>query len=71
MPLSDHSTAESRITLSGIVPGRYRIVAIHDPDISFPTDTAILEKLRPYAGLVTLVSGQTETIAIPVTNLVR
>ncbi len=70
-PPSDQSTEESHITLSGIVPGRYRIVAIHDPDISFPTDTAILEKLRPYAGLVTLVSGQTETIAIPVTNLVR
>ncbi len=70
-PPVDQSTAESHITLSGIVPGRYRIIAIHDPEMSYPTDTAILEKLRPYARPVTLVSGQTDTVTIGVTNLVR
>jgi hypothetical protein len=39
--------------------------------MSFPTDTAILEALRPHARLVTLVAGQTATVALGVTNLVR
>jgi hypothetical protein len=68
-PPSVESTTESQITLSGIVPGRYRIIAIHDPEMSFPTETAILGKLRPYATPVTLLSGRTEKISISVAKL--
>jgi hypothetical protein len=39
--------------------------------MSYPTDTAVLEKLRPHARPVTLVDGQTEKVTIGVTNLVR
>src|SRR4029453_4096740 len=62
-------TPESPITLPPVAPGRYRIIAIHDPEISYPEDTAILEKLRPYATPVTLLSGQTEKISISVAKL--
>jgi hypothetical protein len=64
-------TPESSITLPPIVPGRYRIIAIHDPEISIPEDTAILEKLRPFATPVTLVAGETPKITIGVAKLVR
>jgi hypothetical protein len=54
------------------VPGRYRVIAIHDPDVSFLTNApAILEKLRSYATPVTLVAGQPATISIGVTTLRR
>ena len=62
---------ESSITLPPVVPGRYRIVALHDPDINYPEDTVILEKLRPFATPVTLVAGETPKISIGVTKLVR
>ena len=64
-------TPESSITLPPVAPGRYRIIAIHDPDISYPEDTAILEKLRPFATPVTLVAGETPKITIGVAKLVR
>lgn len=53
------------------VPGRYRIIAIHDPDITIPEETGILEKLRPFATPVTLVAGQPAKISISVAKLVR
>jgi hypothetical protein len=68
---SEKDNVDSDITLPPVVPGRYRIIAIHDPEMSFPADTAILEKLRPHARLVTLVAGQTEEITIGITNVVR
>jgi len=68
---SGKNDVDSDITLPPVVPGRYRIIAIHDPEMSFPTDTAILEKLRPHARPITLVADQTEKITIGVTNVVR
>ena len=53
------------------VPGRYRIIAIHDPDITIPEETGILEKLRPFATPVTLVAGKPAKISIRVAKLVR
>jgi Carboxypeptidase regulatory-like domain len=68
---SDKDNTDSRMTLAPMVPGRYRIIAIHDPDISYPEETAILEKLRPFATPVTLVTGETAKINIGVAKLVR
>ena len=53
------------------VPGRYRIIAIHDPDITIPEETGILEKLRPFAIPVTLVARAPIKISIRVANVVR
>jgi len=53
-------------------PGRYRVIAIHDPGVSLPVNVpAILEKLRPYATPVTLVAGEPARITIGVTKLER
>jgi hypothetical protein len=68
---SEKEKSESHMTLSRIVPGQYRIIAIHDPDIYYPTEPAILEKLRPLATPVTLVAGEPAKISIGVTRLGR
>jgi hypothetical protein len=62
---------DSHTTLAPMVPGRYRIIAIPDPEISYPEDTTILEKLRPFATLVTLVDGQTVKISLDVAKFGR
>jgi hypothetical protein len=62
---------DSHMTLPPMVPGRYRIIAIPDPEISYPDDTTILEKLRPFATLVTLVDGQTAKINLDVAKFGR
>jgi len=62
---------DSHMTLPSMVPGRYRIIAIPDPEISYPEDTTILEKLRPFATLVTLVDGQTAKINLGVAKFGR
>jgi len=68
---SEKEKAESHAALTRMVPGPYRIIAIHDPDIYYPTDAAILEKLRPLATPVTLVAGAPAKISIGVTRLGR
>jgi hypothetical protein len=68
---SEKEKTESHTDLTRIVPGRYRIIAIHDPDIYYPTEPAILEKLRPLATPVTLVAGEPAKISIGVTRLGR
>ena len=70
-PRSGERTPDSRMTLPSMVPGRYRIIAIPDPEIGYPEDTAILEKLRPLALPVTLVEGQPAQISIGVAKLAR
>ena len=70
-PKSGERTLDSYITLPPMVPGRYRIIAIPDLEISYPEDTAILEKLRPLALPVTLVEGQRAQISIGVAKLGR
>jgi len=62
---------DSQMTLPPMVPGRYRIIAIPDREISYPEDTTILEKLRPFATLVTLVDGQTAKINVDVVKFGR
>ena len=49
-----------------MAPGRYLIAAIHDVDLSYPTDVGVLETLRPLAVPVTLVAGQTAKVTVPV-----
>ncbi len=68
---SEKEKAESHTTISRIVPGRYRIIAIHDPGITYISEPAILEKLRPLADPVTLVAGEPAKISIGVTRLGR
>ena len=68
---SEKEKTESHTTLPRTVPGRYRIIAIRDPEIYYPTEPAILEKLRPLATPVTLVAGESSKINIGVTRLGR
>jgi hypothetical protein len=63
--------ATARATLRRMVPGAYRIIAIRDPGTDYPTQAAILEKLRPLATPVTLVAGQPAQVSIGVTDLKR
>jgi hypothetical protein len=49
-----------------MAPGRYLIAAIHDVDLSNPTDVGVLEELRPLATPVMLVAGQTAKVTLPV-----
>lgn len=58
----------SRASLIRVPPGRYLLVAIPDPEINYPTDRGILEKLRPLARPVTLVEGETARVVLPVSN---
>ena len=69
--LSEKEKTEPHTDLTRIVPGQYRIIAIHDPDIYYPTEAAILEKLHPLATPVTLVAGEPAKIRIGVTRLGR
>ena len=52
--------------LGGVVPGRYLIAALPNPGVMFPTERAILERLRPLAVPVTLVAGERAKVALAV-----
>jgi len=66
------SRTPTRERLTRMVPGRYRVIAIHDPELNFlMRDRALLEKLRPLATPVTLVAGEVAKISIGVTRLGR
>ena len=64
-------TAESHTTLGRMVPGAYRIIAIHDPELLYPSQPAVLEKLRSFATPVMLVAGEPAQIRISVTKVGR
>jgi hypothetical protein len=66
--LSDAAgAAASPVTrLTRMAPGRYLVVAIHDPGIIHPTSADILARLRPLATPVTLVAGQTASVTVGV-----
>ena len=68
---NDKENAESHATFSRLVPGAYRIIAIRDPELLYPTRAAVLDALRPFATPVTLVAGQPAQIRIGVTKLGR
>jgi len=68
---SNKQKATSHTTLSRMVPGAYRIIAIRNPETYYPTQAAILETLRPFATPVTLVAGHPAQISIGLTTLER
>jgi hypothetical protein len=49
-----------------MAPGRYLLAAIHDVDLTYPTEVGVLETLRALAVPVTLVAGQTAKVTVPV-----
>ena len=67
------SRTPTRERLIRLVPGRYRVIAIHDPDLGYylTGERALLEKLRPFATPVTLVAGEPAQITVKVTKLGR
>ena len=61
----------ARTQLIRVPPGRYLIAAIHDVDLSYPTEVGVLEHLRPLAMPVTLVAGQTAKVTLVVAKAAR
>jgi hypothetical protein len=49
-----------------MAPGRYLVAAIPDPEVDFPIDQAVLDKLRPLATPLTLTADQTATVSVRV-----
>ncbi len=54
--------------LGSVVPGRYLIAAVPNPEVMNPTDRAILERLRSIAVPVTLVAGETPKVEVRVSR---
>ena len=54
--------------LGPVVPGRYLVVAVPSPGGIFPTERAILERLRPLAVPVTLVAGEPAKVEVRVSR---
>jgi hypothetical protein len=54
--------------LGSVVPGRYLIAAVPSPGVMYPTEPAILERLRPLAVPVTLVAGEMVNIEVRVSR---
>jgi len=55
-------------SLGPVVPGRYLVAAVPNPGVMFPTERDILERLRPLAVPVTLVTGETAKVELPVSR---
>ena len=51
-----------------VVPGRYLVAAVPNPEVMNPTDRAILERLRSIAVPVTLVAGETPKVEVRVSR---
>jgi hypothetical protein len=56
------------LRLGPVIPGRYLIAAVPNPGVLFPTDPAVLERLRPLAVPVTLVAGETPKVEVRVSR---
>ena len=54
--------------LGSVVPGRYLIAAVPSPGVMYPTESAILECLRPLAVPVVLVAGETVKVEVRVSR---
>jgi hypothetical protein len=54
--------------LGSVVPGRYLIAAVPSPGVMYPTESAILERLRPLGVPVTLVAGETPQVEVRVSR---
>ena len=55
-------------SLGPVVPGRYLVAAVPNPGVMFPTERDILERLRSLAVPVTLVTGETAKVELPVSR---
>jgi hypothetical protein len=55
-------------SLGPVVPGRYLIAAVPSPEVMFPTEPAVVERLRPLAVPVTLVAGETAKAEVSVSR---
>ena len=55
-------------SLGSVVPGRYLIAAVPSPRVMYPTESAILERLRPLAVPVTLVAGEAVKVEVRVSR---
>ncbi|MEO5898106.1 MAG: carboxypeptidase-like regulatory domain-containing protein [Vicinamibacterales bacterium] len=54
--------------LGPVVPGRYLIAAVPTPGVMYPTESAILERLRPLAKPVTLLPGEAVKVEVRVSR---
>ncbi len=54
--------------LGPVVPGRYLVAAVPSPGVLLPTESAILERLRPIAVPVTLVAGEAVKVEVRVSR---
>lgn len=68
---TDATAGSHAIRLIRMVPGADRIIAIHDPEIIYLIEPALLEKLRPFATPATLTAGQTPTVNLRVAKVGR
>jgi hypothetical protein len=57
------------ITFGDLLPGPYRVAAVRAHRLLDPAAPAFLEKLRPLATPVTLVSGQPSRVSIPIMDV--
>ena len=57
------------LQLSRMVPGRYLIMAIPQPEVDNPTHPRILERLRRFAVPITLIGGATAKVDLRVTRV--
>jgi hypothetical protein len=71
LPAGSGALPSVRTRLIRMPPGQYLIAAIHDDEISYPTELGVLEKLRPLATPVTLVAGQTANVTLGVVKPAR
>lgn len=54
--------------LGSVIPGRYLIAAVPTPGVMYPTEPAILERLRPLAKPVTLLPGEAVKVELRVSR---
>ena len=57
--------------LIGLVPGKYLVAAVPDPEIDHPTDTKILDVLQRVAVPVTLETGRKNSVRVNVVPLLK
>ena len=66
--VSRRSARTFTFSLGPVVPGRYLIAAVPSPEVIFPTEPAVLERLRPLAVPVTLVAGEAAKAEVSVSR---
>lgn len=68
MPGDRRSGRSFTFQLGPVVPGRYLLAAVPSPGYAYPTDEAVLQRLREVAMPVTLVDGKTERVVVRVSR---